>query len=239
MGSTSQQGQGGVGALKLLAEEWMVAIVRGLAQGSMRPAELERELADGGHSAVMRRLRHLLDRELVSYERRPGLPPHGLSAAIPRQAHYNLTDAGRTLLVVPAEAARWERRWRPQADRGAAAGVSAIRLLADDHTRKILLLLADGPLRTNDLDERALDLGRSALRRRLRGLLLAGVLERSGRERTPVYELTAGARQLASVAMLAGRWEQRCAREGYPASGRDLDGMQWWEPLLPQSRTRR
>jgi DNA-binding HxlR family transcriptional regulator len=232
MGSTSQQGQAGVRALKLLAEEWMVAIMRGLARGSLRPAELERDLADGGHSAVMRRLRHLLDSELVSYERRPGLPPHGRSAAIPRQAHYNLTDAGRTLLAVPTEAARWERRWRPQADRGAAAGVSAIRLLADDHARKILLLLADGPLRTDDLDERALDLGRSALRRRLRDLGLAGLLERSERKGGPRYELTAAARRLAPVARSAGCWESRWAPAGGPARGRGLDESRWWDALL-------
>jgi DNA-binding HxlR family transcriptional regulator len=233
MGSMSQQGQPGVGALKLLAEEWMVAIVRALAEGARRPAELERDLPDGKHSVVMRRLRRLLERELVTYEGRPGLPPHGRSAPIARQAHYNLTDAGRALLEVPAEAVGWERRWRPQAERGASVGVSAIKLLADDHTRKILLLLADGPLCTKHLDERAADLGRSALRRRLRELLLGGVLERRRRGRVPVYELTAGARELASVALLAGRWESRWARPGASASGEDLDEPRWWYALLP------
>ena len=218
----SQQDQLGVRALKLLAEEWMVAILHGLAEGALRPAELERGLPDGGHSLVMRRLRHLLERELVTYERQPGLPPHAHSAGIPRRAHYSLTDAGRMLLEVPAEAGRWEQRWCAQAERGAAAGAVAIKALADDHTREIALLLADGPLCTRELDERAPGLGRSALRRRLRELLLAGMLERRNQGRVPVYELTAGARHLASVAMLAGRWEWRWARPEYPAPGRDL-----------------
>jgi DNA-binding HxlR family transcriptional regulator len=231
----SQPDQLGVRALKLLAEEWMVAILRGLAEGALRPAELERELPDGGHAAVMRRLRHLLESELVSYEHRPGLPPHARSAAIARQAHYSLTDAGRMLLEVPAEAARWERRRRPPAVPGASAGSVAIKLLADDHTRKIMLLLADGPLCTKELDERASDLGRSALRRRLRELLLAGLLERRQRGQVPVYELTEGARQLASVARLAGRWESRWARPAQVATGGSLDGPQWWDALLPPS----
>ena len=214
----TRQTQLGVRALKLLAEEWMVAILHGLAEGALRPAELERGLPDGGHSLVMRRLRRLLERELVTYERQPGLPPHAHSAGIPRRAHYSLTDAGRMLLEVPAEAGRWEQRWCAQAEHGAAA----IKALADDHTREIALLLADGPLCTRELDERAPGLGRSALRRRLRELLLAGMLERRNQGRVPVYELTAGARHLASVAMLAGRWEWRWARPDHSAPGRDL-----------------
>jgi DNA-binding HxlR family transcriptional regulator len=221
----SQQDQLGVRALKLLAEEWMVAILHGLAEGALRPAELERGLPDGGLSLVMRRLRHLLERELVTYERQPGLPPHAHSAGIPRRAHYSLTDAGRMLLEVPAEAGRWERRWCAQAERGGAPGALAIRALADDHTREIALLLVDGPLCTSELDERAPGLGRSALRRRLRDLLHAGMLQRRNQGRVPVYELTPGTRHLASVAMIAGRWEWRWARPEHPAPGRDLAAL--------------
>jgi DNA-binding HxlR family transcriptional regulator len=221
----TQQTHLGVRALKLLAEEWMVAILHGLADGALRPAELERGLPDGGHSLVMRRLRHLLERELVTYERQPGLPPHAHSDGIPRRAYYSLTGAGRMLLEIIAEAGRWEQRWCAQAARGAAAGALAIKALADDHTREIALLLTDGALCTRELDERAPGLGRSALRRRLRDLLLAGMLERRNEGRVPVYELTAGARHLASVAMLAGRWEWRWARPEHPAPGRDLAAL--------------
>jgi DNA-binding HxlR family transcriptional regulator len=205
----SEGDQLGVPALKLLTEVWMVAILRGLADGARRPAELERGLPDGGHSLVMRRLRRLLERELVTYERQPGLPPHARSAPIPREAHYSLTDAGRMLLEIVAEAGRWERRWCAQAERGSSAGAAAIRVIADDHTREIALLLTDGPLCTKDLDERTSDLGRSALRRRLRDLLLAGMLERRQQGRVPIYELTAAARDLSSVALVAARWERR------------------------------
>jgi DNA-binding HxlR family transcriptional regulator len=218
----SQQDQLGVRALKLLAEEWMVAVLRGLADGALRPAELEQRFPDAGHSVLILRLRHLLDGELVTCEHQPGAPPHARSAGIPHQAHYSLSDAGRMLLEVTAEACRWEQIWCSQLERRGGAGALAIRLLADHHTREIMLLLADGPLSPTDLGGRVRDLGRSALRRRLGELVLGGLLERRGRERVPRYELTAGARHLALVAMLAGRWEWQWSRPEHPAPGRDL-----------------
>jgi DNA-binding HxlR family transcriptional regulator len=202
----------GVPVLKLLAEKSMVAVLRGLAGGALRPAELEHALPDVGHSMVMRRLRQLLDSGLVTYEHRPGQPPHPRSAPIPHEAHYKLTDAGRLLLEVIAEAARWERAWCSPDEQRGPPGALAIKLAADHHTRKISLLLAEGPLCATDLDERAPELGRSALRRRLRELVLAGLLEQRTRGRVPLYELTAGARQLALVAILAGRWEWQWSR---------------------------
>jgi DNA-binding HxlR family transcriptional regulator len=221
----SQQDQLGVRALKLLAEESMVAVLRGLADGALRPAELERRLPDAGHSTLMRRLRHLLDSELVTYEHRPGLPPHARSAPIPHEAHYNLTDAGRMLLDLAAEAGRWEHTWCSRDERRGPAGTLAIKLTADDHSRKIALLLADGPLCAKDLDGRAGHLGRKALRRRLRELVLAGLLEQHKPGRVALYELTDGARHLALLAMLAGRWEWQWSRPEHPAPGRDLDRL--------------
>jgi DNA-binding HxlR family transcriptional regulator len=218
----SQQDQLGARALKLLAEESMVAVLRGLADGALRPAELEHDLPDVGHSLVMRRLRHLLDSELATYEHQPGLPPHAHDAGIPHEAHYSLTDAGRMLLDVAAEADRWKQTWCSQDERRDPAGTLAIKLTADYHSRKITLLLADGPLCTEDLDQRAPDLGRSALRRRLGDLVLAGLLKCDKRGRVSLYELTAGARHLALVAMLAGRWEWQWSRPEHPAPGRDL-----------------
>jgi DNA-binding HxlR family transcriptional regulator len=211
--------------LKLLAEEWMAAILGELADGALRPAELERRLPDAGHSLVMRRLRHLLDSGLVTYEHRPGQPPHAGSAGTPHEAHYDLTDAGRALLEVTAEAGRWEQTWCSQAERRGPAGALAIALTADEHMREITLLLADGPLCTTDLDGRTPGLGRSALRRRLRELVLAGLLERRKRGQIPLHELTAGARHLALVAMLAGRWEWQWSRAQHPMPGRDLDEL--------------
>jgi DNA-binding HxlR family transcriptional regulator len=224
-GSMSRQDQLGVRALKLLAEESMVAVLGGLADGALRPAELEQRLPSAGHSLVMRRLRHLLDAELVTHEHRPGQPPRARSAGTPHQAHYNLTAAGQMLLEVIAAAGRWEDTWSSRDERREGAGTLAIELTADEHMRNITLLLADGPLCTKDLDGLTSDLGRSALRRRLRELVLAGLLERRNRGRAPLYELTAGARHLALVAMLAGRWEWQWSRPRRQAPGRDLDEL--------------
>jgi len=221
----SEEDQLGVPALKLLAEEWMAAVLGGLADGALRPAELEHALPDAGHSVVIRRLRHLLDSELVTYEHRPGVPPHAHEAGVPHEAHYNLTDAGRMLLEVTAEANHWEQTWCSQGERSEPAGTLAIKLTADEHTRKIGLLLADGPLSTKDLERHAPDLCRSALRRRLRELVLAGLLERRTRGRSSLYEMTARARHLAHVATLAGRWEWQWSRPQHPVPGRHLSKL--------------
>ncbi len=232
----SREDELGERALKLLAEERMVAVLEGLAGGALRPTELERRLPDGRHSLVMRRLHRLLERELVTYEHRPGRPPHPRRAPVPHEAHYELTGAGRALLEVTAGAVRWEEGWRPRAERRGPPGALAIRLTADEHMREIALLLADRPLSTSDLDERMPGLGRSALRRRLRELVLAGLLERSDGGRIPRrYELTDRARHLALVAMLAGRWEWRWSRPARPAPGRDLGEL--LRMLAPVART--
>jgi DNA-binding HxlR family transcriptional regulator len=88
------------------------------------------------------------------------------------------------------------------APRGARAGPPGWWALAGD-------LLADGPLCTKELDELTPGLGRSALRRRLRNGVSTGLLESRQRGRVPIYELTAAARDLSSVALLAASWERR------------------------------
>jgi DNA-binding HxlR family transcriptional regulator len=221
----SQPEQLGVPALKLLAEDWMVPVMRNLAAGVLRPAELERVLPHAGHSAVDRRLRRLLAHGLVGHEHRPGRPPRSPRAAVPRQARYHLTRAGGMLLEVAAEAERWESRWCSQQERRRAAGALAIELSADAHMRTITLLLADGPLRARDLEQANQNLCRSALHRRLRQLVLAGILERNRGGGVPRYELTAGARHLARVALLAGRWEWQCSRPSQAAPGSDLGNL--------------
>lgn len=221
----NERDQLGLRVLELLAEEWMVAVIQELARGPLRPAEVERNLSDAPHSVVNERLRHLLDNELVSYEHQPGKPPHAHCAGIAPQAHYSLTDAGRMLLEVIAEAGRWGQTWCARAERPGPAGTLAIKLIADCHTRSVMLLLADGPLRTSELDRRVPDLGRSALRRRLQELVFAGLLEQHAQGRARRYELTARSRHLALVAMLAGRWEWQWSRPEHPAPGGDLTNL--------------
>jgi DNA-binding HxlR family transcriptional regulator len=218
----TQRGQLGVRTLDLLAEEWMVAILRGLAEGALRPTELERALPGAVHTTVLRRLRRLLDSDLVNYEHEPGVPPQARTAAMPPRAFYTLTDAGRALREVTAEAGRWEQTWCSPVEVGGAAGSLAIKLVADHHTRAIALVLADRPLSPRELEARVPNLGRSALRRRMGELVLAGLLQRHGRPSAPEYALTPAARRLALVAMLAGRWEWQWSQLSLPAHGADL-----------------
>jgi hypothetical protein len=73
----------GLRALQLLAEDQMVSVLGGLADGPIRPAELViRRLR-----RLFRRLRRLLHGELVRCERQFGLPPHPpILAALPSRA---------------------------------------------------------------------------------------------------------------------------------------------------------
>jgi DNA-binding HxlR family transcriptional regulator len=212
----------GLLVLQLLAEDWMVSVLRGLAGGPMRPGDLERGLPHAAHSVVVRRLRRLLESELVGRERQPGVPPRLGSAAVPRRTYYSLTDAGRMLLEVTAEADRWEQAWCSQLERGVPSGIVAIGLSANRRTRMIMLALADRPLAVSDLQARLPELRRSTLRRRLSNLILGGLLEQQEVGRAERYGLTARARQLAMVAMLAGRWEWQWSRPEHVVRGSDL-----------------
>jgi len=215
----------GLRTLQLLAEDWMVSVLRGLTRGPMRPVDLERGRLDGGHSVVIRRLRRLLEGELVSCEHRSGAPPHPGSTAIPHRAYYSLTDAGQMLLEVTAEADRWEQTWCSRLERGAPSGILAIGLSANRRTREIMLALADGPLAVRDVHERLPELGSSTLRRRLSNLVLGGLLEQHEVGQVRRYGLTARARQLAMVAMLAGRWEWQWFRPELAVPGSDLTDL--------------
>ncbi len=186
----------------------MIAVLRALADGPLRPQHLERELG-AAHAVVFERLGRLLDCGVLSYEHQAGTPPRAHKAGVPRRALYGLRDAGRALLEIPAQAERWERAWQVSPKSSRASGAMPIKLLADPHDREILLALAGGALRTAEVAASAPEIGRSALRRRLQNLVREGMLQAHEAGRTRTYELTCAARQLASVALAAARWEWR------------------------------
>jgi len=198
--------------LTLLAEDQMIAALRALVDGPLRPQQLERELGTA-HAVMFERLRRLLDSGVLSYEHRAGTPPHAHKAGVPQRTLYGLRDAGRALLDIPAQGERWERAWQVSPASSQASGSVPIKLLANPHDPEILLALAGGALRTAEVAASALGLGRSALRRRLRNLVHEGLLQAHEAGRTRTYELTCAARHLASVALAAARWEWR-----------------WWNP---------
>jgi DNA-binding HxlR family transcriptional regulator len=202
----SESERAGSTVLTLLAEDRMTAVLRALAGGPLRPSRLEQELG-ASHSVVFERLNRLVDLGLLSHEHRPGEPPHSDSAGVPQRALYGLRDAGRELLDVVAQAERWDAACRSQPAAASTSGSVAIKLLGDRHTSAILFVLANGALRTAEIADALLDLGRSSLRRRLRELTLSGILAADQLDRTHSYELTCAARRLASVAIVAACWE--------------------------------
>jgi hypothetical protein len=75
------------------------------------------------------------------------------------------------------------------------------------------------------------------LRRRLPNLILEGLLEQQEVGHVKRYGLTPRARQLATVAMLAGRWEWQWSRPEYVVPGSDLvDLLQVIAPMARVSR---
>jgi DNA-binding HxlR family transcriptional regulator len=192
-----QDGQLGASALRLLAEGPTVQILRELTDHPLRPSELEQRLPDVAHSALMRRLADLAQWGAVTHKRIRELPP---------RTYYCLTHAGRALLEIPEASERWERRWSAQA-RQDAPGAWALRLLADEHNRAIMLELVDEQLGPTDLEGHLPGYGRSATRWRLGRLMLNGILARIDDGGPVRYRLTTAARELGSTTMLAAGWE--------------------------------
>lgn len=194
--------------LELLVEDWSLPVLRALMVGPRRPSELEARLPGLPHSALMRRLGDLHDRGLARREHRSSLNP---------QTTYELTTPGRRILDVAAAAERWERLWTP----GQADGHAGLALIADEHTREILLALAAEPLSPSDL-ERRVPLSRSPLRKRLGTLTRSRLLDRHTDGGRVSYEVTDSARDLALIAVAAARWAWEWERPEQPPNAEDV-----------------
>jgi DNA-binding HxlR family transcriptional regulator len=193
--------QPGDAALALLADEWTAALIGELTQGPLSPAELERRLHPIAHAPLTERLKDLSLQEVVVRECRPGGPS---------RAECALTERGRGLAEIVAEAARFEAE-QP----GSAAGPPGARtlsLVADGHNRAIGRALAHGSLSGAEIERNVPGAAHASLSRRLQDLEQAGVVtvrrEPSGRT---AYELSAYGRRLALLALLAVSWERRWA----------------------------
>jgi DNA-binding HxlR family transcriptional regulator len=182
----------GHATLDLLIEPHIVPILRALMDGPRSPSELEQRLPDLPHSSVMRRLGELRSRGLARHERHNGLPP---------TAKYDLTAPGRMILGVTAAAERWERNWTTEN----SDGLEALRTIADERTREILLALAEGPRSAMDLLPEV-GLTRSPLRQRLSDLVASGILNVETGTAHATYALSACARELMLVSVAAARW---------------------------------
>jgi DNA-binding HxlR family transcriptional regulator len=112
----------GSAALRLLADRWVLPIMRGLAVGARRRGEIELGIPGLTEATLDNRLQHLREIGLVSYQRLRGFPV---------RVEYELTPTGRWLPAVALLAIRWEWRWgRPARPQMASDLVGLVRLIA-------------------------------------------------------------------------------------------------------------
>jgi DNA-binding HxlR family transcriptional regulator len=94
--------QPGSAALVLLADDWNLPIMRGLAVGSRRREQLETRIPGLSEGTLDRRLVRLRDVGVVRSVRHRGQPAW---------VEYELTPAGRWLPTIALHAMCWEWRW--------------------------------------------------------------------------------------------------------------------------------
>ena len=201
-------------ALRLIAQRWVIAILLELADGALRPHELERRLAGLSHAGLMRRLSDLA---------RNGVVRHKRSREIPPRAYYTLTRSGEELLTIADRAARWEEQTRLRSR--TLPGAWALRVVADQRALEVMRALSLAPSGPRELGRRIAPVGHAALMRRLRSLTLDGLLIRREEKGRVLYALAPDARGLASLAILAMGWERARDAGARTPPPSDLAGM--------------
>jgi len=232
---TADREELGLGTLRLLAEECMLAVLGELSRGPVGAGDIEMRARGIPRWTAQRRLHSLAHagfaRTLGDGDRR------GRGRARSSQAPYTLSRLGREyLLRVAAAAAHCEQTWcTPPVQTPDAPGRWVLRLVADGPTRALARALADAPLRTADLQVRLPHVKRSTLLRRLRTLPDRGVLVREEHRGEVRYALTDGARHLVIVPLRAAQCEWRRATPADRALSADLPGL--LRVLAPLGRT--
>ncbi|HEY5046020.1 MAG TPA: winged helix-turn-helix transcriptional regulator [Solirubrobacteraceae bacterium] len=95
----------GLWALKIVKDPYTRAVVRALADGPLRSAELRARVPQLAHSTLMRQLKTLPEQGVLVREGHAG------------KVHYALADSVRHLAILPLRAAQCERRRATQTDR--------------------------------------------------------------------------------------------------------------------------
>lgn len=191
----------GAQTLVLLAAPLTVLLLRELAEGPKRQAELRRAADLPAQTTLRAQLNRLAEIGAVEKRRRDRFP--GV-------LEYDLTTAGRDLLRVAAVL----ERWLADAPDGALAiGSNAakapVRAFADAWSTAMLRALSAGPLSLTELDSVIGALSYPALERRLALMRVAGLVKaRSGGGRSTPYAVTDWLRHgLAPLAAAIG-WER-------------------------------
>lgn len=155
--------------LTLLATPLNLMVIRALADGPMRLAELRRATGLPAQTTLRGHLANL--GELGVVRKRP-------TAQMPYAVENELSDMGRELLEVAAHLEAWlgKAPERPVSlEGGAAKGV--VKAFVDGWGSTMMRSLAAQPMSLTELDRRIPELSYPALERRLASMRMAGLIE--------------------------------------------------------------
>ncbi|HWP32703.1 MAG TPA: winged helix-turn-helix transcriptional regulator [Solirubrobacterales bacterium] len=193
--------------MRLLSDALNASILRSLLRGPLRVSELSNRLCATSRTTRFGRLRELEDLGVIVRERRSGSPP---------VAYCSLSPAGRELLPVVRQFARW-LRLAPDGPCGPddAMGAQAIKALAIAWDTTVLRWLAERPCSLTELDALSpREVSYHEVRKAREALSQAGLIEPVPcADRSQPYEPTYWARRAAACIAAAIRWERRSLPE--------------------------
>ncbi|HEX6689475.1 MAG TPA: winged helix-turn-helix transcriptional regulator [Solirubrobacterales bacterium] len=203
--------------LTLLGAPRIFLILRSLAEGPRAQIDLRRDAGSPAQSTLRSHLRTLDAADAIVKRRRDSFPG---------TLEYELTEAGRELLVVAASLQRW-LTLTPQGplELGSDPARAAIKGLVDGWLARILDPLASEPLSLTELDRRLTTVSYPTLERRLETMRLTEQIEAKTRNGggTP-YTISAWVRHGIAPLAVAARWEERNKQAGAdPIARRDID----------------
>jgi DNA-binding HxlR family transcriptional regulator len=192
----------GAQTLVLLAAPLNSLILRALASGPQRQADVRRATGASAQTTLRAQLNKLAGAGAIAKHRRNRFP--GV-------IDYELTQAGRELLSVIATLEGWLAE-APDGPLvlGDHAAKTTVKALAEAWSSTMLRALAAGPLSLTELDRVISSLSYPALERRLTALRLAGLVRsRPADGASTPYAVTDWLRRGLGPLGAAARWERR------------------------------
>jgi DNA-binding HxlR family transcriptional regulator len=192
----------GARTLSTLAVPLNYSVLRSLATGPKRPAELRREVGSPARRTMRDRLRALEAIGAIAKQRR--------RSVFPRSPEYELAQPGRQLRFVAVALERWLAGAPEEPleldDEAAAAAIGA---LVGGWSSTILRALVAAPRSLSELDGRIGALDRPALERRLAALRAVGMVEPvSGGAGDTRYAVNDWLRHGVGPLAAGSRWER-------------------------------
>lgn len=190
-------------AITLLAGSLNGTILRALAGEPKRLEQLRSACASPPKSTLRTHLNELADAGAIA---------KGKRRRIPGVLEYELTGAGRELLLVATVVERWlQAAPRGPLHLGDSEAKAAIKALVEGYSSTMLRALASGPLSLTELDKVIRPLTYPALERRLVAMRRAGQVSARTAESgsTMPYEVTEWLRRGVPPLAAGARWERR------------------------------